>query len=120
MCTRLISLSVALTIMPRNFLFEIRPIPSIEFEQLTALSLFLAIGLLSILATAVSALEIDEPQYNPTVIHPGDDVDVWIDVANDEGSDEIIEDLRISVESNYPFEINRITSYNVCYTKLLR
>ncbi|MBA2852807.1 hypothetical protein HNP89_000744 [Methanococcus maripaludis] len=70
--------------------------------------IILAIGLLSILVSAVSALEIDEPQYNPNVIHPGDDVDVWIDVANDEGSDEIIEDLRISVESNYPFEVKQV------------
>ncbi|ABO34887.1 conserved hypothetical protein [Methanococcus maripaludis C5] len=78
--------------------------------------IILAIGLLSILATAVSALEIDEPQYNPNVIHPGDDVDVWIDVANDEGSDETIEDLRITVTSKYPFEVKQVNPTKGVYT----
>ncbi|MBA2862037.1 COG1361 S-layer family protein [Methanococcus maripaludis] len=78
--------------------------------------IILAIGLLSIITTAVSALEIDEPQYNPTVIHPGDDVDVWIDVTNDEGSDEKIEDLRITVDSKYPFEIKQVNPTKGVYT----
>ena len=69
----------------------------------------------------ITALTVDDPQYeidnaeigetNPNVIHPGDDVNVWIKITND-NYDKQLKDITV--------EISRITSYNVCYTKLLR
>ena len=44
-------------------------------------SLIILIGFL--LLYSVSAIYVDNPQYQPNIIHPGDDVDLWIKINND-------------------------------------
>ncbi|ABR55562.1 conserved hypothetical protein [Methanococcus vannielii SB] len=70
--------------------------------------IILSISCLLLLFLNVNALEINEPQFNPNIIHPGDDVDVWIKLTNNERSGESIENLRVTVNSKYPFELKQV------------
>ncbi len=65
--------------------------------------------LLMVIVTISSAyaLQMDEPQYNPNIIHPGDDVDLWFKITNDDYNNEV-RDVRVSIKSHYPFELKQV------------
>ncbi|ACV24064.1 COG1361 S-layer family protein [Methanocaldococcus fervens] len=67
-----------------------------------ALSMILLVAI-----SSVSALQVDELQYQPNVIHPGDDVDVWIKVTNDNYDDEV-KDIVVEISPHYPFELRQV------------
>ncbi|AVB75761.1 COG1361 S-layer family protein [Methanococcus maripaludis] len=69
------------------------------------------------LLTSSYALSVDDPQYvvdnsefgetNPNVIHPGDDVNIWIKVVND-NYDKQLKDIKVEISPHYPFEIKQV------------
>ncbi|AIJ04964.1 hypothetical protein JH146_0113 [Methanocaldococcus bathoardescens] len=72
---------------------------------LYVLSFLLSLSLVS----SSLALQVLEPEYQPKVIHPGDDVDLWIKVANDNYEDNTkIENLVVKVKPHYPFELKQV------------
>ncbi len=76
----------------------------------------LAVGIL-LLITPIFAIKIDNPQYrvdrlipnetSPNIIHPGDDVDIWLKITND-NYDKEVKDIKITITPHYPFEIKQI------------
>lgn len=77
-------------------------------------------GLLFLLFTLIAssyALTVDDPQYeidnaeigetNPNVIHPGDDVNVWIKITND-NYDKQLKDITVEISPHYPFELKQV------------
>ncbi|ADG12773.1 conserved hypothetical protein [Methanocaldococcus infernus ME] len=67
------------------------------------------VAFLLLLLPSALALQIFEPEYNPKVIHPGDDVDLWVKVYNDNYNDNYeIRNLIISIEPYYPFELKQV------------
>ncbi len=50
--------------------------------------------------------ELGELQHKPEIIHPGDDVDVWIKFTNPK--DNPIKNIEISIKPHYPFEIKQV------------
>ena len=62
--------------------------------------------LIFMVVASVEALSLGELQYYPQVIHPGDEVDLWIKVTNDE--DEELKNIVISVTPHYPFELKQV------------
>ena len=56
--------------------------------------------------TGVKALSLGELQYSPQVIHPGDDVDLWIKVTNNDDKD--LKNIEISIKPHYPFELKQV------------
>ncbi len=77
-----------------------------NFKDAFKLSVVFIIGLSLILS--VNALKIDEPQYQPLKIHPGDDVDMWFKITNNEGNDKEVKNIRVSISPHYPFEIKQV------------
>ncbi|ACV24373.1 COG1361 S-layer family protein [Methanocaldococcus fervens] len=73
-----------------------------EVFKKIALSMILLVAI-----SSVSALQVDELQYQPNVIHPGDDVDVWIKVTNDNYDDEV-KDIVVEISPHYPFELRQV------------
>ena len=67
-------------------------------------SLIILIGFL--LLYSVSAIYVDNPQYQPNIIHPGDDVDLWIKVTNNEDSE--IKNIVVEISPHYPFELRQV------------
>ncbi len=68
------------------------------------------VAFLSVMLLLISnayALQIDEPQYKPLKIHPGDDVDLWFKVTNNDYSNEV-KNVRITVKPHYPFELKQV------------
>ncbi|WP_326830419.1 COG1361 S-layer family protein [Methanofervidicoccus abyssi] len=63
--------------------------------------------ILIMVVTSVKALSLGELQYSPEVIHPGDDVDLWIKVTND-NYDEDLKNIEISIKPHYPFELKQV------------
>ncbi|ABR56913.1 COG1361 S-layer family protein [Methanococcus aeolicus] len=71
---------------------------------------------LILLIMPVSAMQIDSPQYRvdkltpdetyPQIIHPGDTVDIWFKITNDD--DDNVKDVKITVSPNYPFELKQV------------
>ncbi|MBP2144041.1 hypothetical protein J2127_001210 [Methanococcus voltae] len=80
--------------------------------KLSLLGLILTLTAIS----GVSALQIDDPQYNPSVIKPGDDADIWIKFTNDEGNDRIVKNLIVELEDGYPIEIKQTNPTKGIYT----
>ncbi|ABR56872.1 COG1361 S-layer family protein [Methanococcus aeolicus] len=69
-----------------------------------------SILLMAFLSMAINsnyAVQMGELQYNPSTIHPGDDVDLWLKVVND-NSDNNIKDIKVSISPHYPFEIKQV------------
>ncbi|ABR55453.1 conserved hypothetical protein [Methanococcus vannielii SB] len=77
-------------------------------------------GLLLLLITIITnsfALAIDNPQYaidnaklgdtNPQIIHPGDYVNIWIKITNDD-YDKQLKDIRVEINPHYPFELKQV------------
>jgi len=52
-------------------------------------------------------MQVDNPQYQPKVIHPGDDVDLWIKITNNNYDDEV-KDVVVEVTPHYPFELRQV------------
>jgi len=73
------------------------------------ISLKRGFGILLILIMIVNyieALSLGELQYSPQIIHPGEDVDLWIKVTNDEDKD--LKNIEVSVKPHYPFELKQV------------
>ncbi|WP_456471553.1 COG1361 S-layer family protein [Methanocaldococcus sp.] len=70
----------------------------------------LILSLLLILSLSLSyALQVLEPEYHPKIIHPGDDVDLWVKVYNDNYNDNYrVENLVIKITPYYPFELKQV------------
>ncbi|MBP2200693.1 hypothetical protein J3E07_000091 [Methanococcus voltae] len=68
------------------------------------------IGLILLIINSCSALAIEEPETTPKVIHPGDDVDIWFKLNNNEllGDNERVEDVYIEIKPSYPFELIQV------------
>ncbi|MBW9221417.1 COG1361 S-layer family protein [Methanothermococcus sp. SCGC AD-155-M21] len=64
-------------------------------------------SIIACLINSVCALEVGELQYNPKVIHPGDDVDIWIKVTNNDYKNEL-RNVKISIKPHYPFELKQV------------
>ncbi len=68
----------------------------------------IALSIILLVATSsVGALQVDNPQYQPKVIHPGDDVDLWIKISNDNYDDEV-KNIVVEVTPHYPFELRQV------------
>ncbi|CAB3288622.1 conserved protein of unknown function [Methanocaldococcus lauensis] len=69
----------------------------------------LLIGLLSmlIISTISYGLQIEEPEYQPKIIHPGDDVDLWIKIVNDNYENKV-KNIVVEVTPHYPFELRQV------------
>ncbi|MBW9220402.1 hypothetical protein KKP89_03150, partial [Methanothermococcus sp. SCGC AD-155-N22] len=59
--------------------------------------------LMIIVITNVEALSLGELQYSPEVIYPGDDVDLWIKITNNDEKD--LKNIEVSIKPHYPFEL---------------
>ncbi|EHP88532.1 COG1361 S-layer family protein [Methanotorris formicicus] len=66
---------------------------------------FLILGLIFLL-TPLYALQIDNPQYEPLKIHPGDDVNLWFKITNNKG--EGVNDIVVEITPHYPFELRQV------------
>ena len=76
----------------------------------------LMIGLI-LLLSPISAIKIDDPQYrvdrlipnetSPNIIYPGDDVDIWLKITNN-NYDKEVKDVKITITPHYPFEIKQV------------
>lgn len=62
--------------------------------------------LMIIVITNVEALSLGELQYSPEVIYPGDDVDLWIKVTNNDEKD--LKNIEVSIKPHYPFELRQV------------
>ncbi|MBP2171937.1 COG1361 S-layer family protein [Methanococcus voltae] len=83
--------------------------------------LFILISLMILLLSInpSSALQVDNPQYtvdtntfntsNPKIIHPGDDVDIWIKITND-NTDKELKNIEVELTPKYPFETKQVNS----------
>jgi hypothetical protein len=67
----------------------------------------LLIAFLSMAVNSTYAVQMGELQYNPSTIHPGDDVDLWLKIVND-NDDNNIKDIKVSISPHYPFEIKQV------------
>ena len=67
----------------------------------------LLIAFLSMAVNSTYAVQMGELQYNPSTIHPGDDVDLWLKIVND-NDDNNIKDVKVSISPHYPFEIKQV------------
>ncbi len=77
----------------------------------------LLIGAVIILLSPIKALQINNPQYrvdtlvpnetSPNIIHPGDDVDLWLKITNN-NYDKEVKNLKITIKPHYPFEIRQV------------
>ncbi|WP_423793086.1 hypothetical protein ACPB8Q_02435 [Methanocaldococcus indicus] len=62
-----------------------------------------------IVISSTYALQILEPEYQPKVIHPGDDVDLWVKVVNDNYNDnQKVENLVVKIVPEYPFVLKQV------------
>jgi hypothetical protein len=64
-------------------------------------------SIIFLLISNAYALQVDEPQYKPLKIHPGDDVDVWFKITNDD-YDKEVKNIKITITPHYPFEIKQV------------
>ncbi|MCS3901383.1 COG1361 S-layer family protein [Methanococcus voltae] len=81
--------------------------------------LLLMILLLLLFMNSTSAIQMDNPQYTvdmsrlntsaPTIIHPGDDVDIWIKITNDD-TDKELKNIEVELSPKYPFETKQVNS----------
>ena len=60
-----------------------------------------------VIISGVYALQIDNPQYQPNIIHPGDDVDLWIKITNDNYNKEV-KNVVVEITPHYPFELRQV------------
>jgi hypothetical protein len=60
-----------------------------------------------IFISGVYALQVDNPQYQPNTIHPGDDVDLWIKITND-NYDREVKNVVVEISPHYPFELRQV------------
>ncbi|WP_292459377.1 COG1361 S-layer family protein [Methanothermococcus sp.] len=78
------------------------------------------------LTTSINyGLTIDNPQYrvdklipdekSPNIIHPGDDVDLWFKITNNNYNNNV-KNIRITITPHYPFEIKQVNSIKGTYT----
>ncbi|HIP17280.1 MAG TPA: hypothetical protein EYG76_03125 [Methanothermococcus okinawensis] len=73
----------------------------------TLLKIIVFSSMMICLINNIYALEVGELQYNPKVIHPGDDVDIWIKVTNDDYKNEL-KNIKVSITPHYPFELKQV------------
>jgi hypothetical protein len=64
-------------------------------------------SIIFLLISSAHALQVNEPQYEPLKIHPGDDVDLWFKITNDDYNKEV-KDIKITITPHYPFEIKQV------------
>ncbi|XRP97042.1 COG1361 S-layer family protein [Methanocaldococcus sp. 16A] len=57
--------------------------------------------------SSVYALQVDEIQYQPNIIHPGDDVDLWIKITNNNYDNEV-KNIVVEISPHYPFELKQV------------
>jgi hypothetical protein len=57
--------------------------------------------------SSIYALQVDEIQYQPNIIHPGDDVDLWIKINNDNYDNEV-KNIVVEISPHYPFELKQV------------
>ncbi len=57
--------------------------------------------------SSISAIQIDEIQYQPNIIHPGDDVDLWVKITNNNYDNEV-ENVVVEITPHYPFELKQV------------
>ncbi|XRO77539.1 COG1361 S-layer family protein [Methanocaldococcus sp. 10A] len=60
-----------------------------------------------IVVSSAYALQIGEIQHQPNVIHPGDDVDLWIKISNDNYNNEV-KNIVVKITPHYPFELKQV------------
>ena len=60
-----------------------------------------------VIISGVYALQVDNPQYQPNTIHPGDDVDLWIKITND-NYDREVKNVVVEISPHYPFELRQV------------
>ncbi|AIJ05210.1 hypothetical protein JH146_0360 [Methanocaldococcus bathoardescens] len=68
---------------------------------------FLMILIGFIVLSSISAIQVDEIQYQPNIIHPGDDVDLWIKINNDNYDNEV-RNIVVEISPHYPFELRQV------------
>ena len=83
------------------------PIVSNSKKIKTLLKVIVFSSIAICLINNIYALEVGELQYNPQVIHPGDDVDIWIKVTNNDYKNEL-RNVKISIKPHYPFELKQV------------
>ncbi|MCS3900738.1 COG1361 S-layer family protein [Methanococcus voltae] len=68
------------------------------------------VGLLLLIVNSCFGLAIEEPETTPKIIHPGDDVDIWFKLNNNEviGDNERVEDVYVEITPSYPFELLQV------------
>ncbi|XRP96911.1 COG1361 S-layer family protein [Methanocaldococcus sp. 16A] len=70
--------------------------------------LTILIGLvIFLILSQVSAIQVDEIQYQPNIIHPGDDVDLWIKITNNNYDNEV-KNIVVEISPHYPFELKQV------------
>ncbi|CAB3288715.1 conserved protein of unknown function [Methanocaldococcus lauensis] len=68
---------------------------------------FILIFGLIYLLSPINCIQIDKPQYEPLKIHPGDDVDLWIKITNNNYNNEV-KNIIVKISPHYPFELRQI------------
>jgi len=79
----------------------------IKIKKIFRFKKLFIIPLIFSILLSVNALQIDNPQYQPLTIHPGDDVDVWFKITNDNYDNEI-RDITVKITPHYPFELKQV------------
>ncbi len=86
---------------------------------------YVILGILLIIFSlnCVYSLKVDNPQYQvdkispnevyPQIIHPGDNVDVWFKITND--NDNPVKNIKITISPYYPFEIKQVSTIKGTY-----
>ncbi len=70
---------------------------------------FLMLIILSVVLLQSYAIQIGEPEYNPKIIHPGDDVDLWVKIYNDNyDENNKVKNIVVSIKPHYPFELKQV------------
>ncbi|WP_156769990.1 COG1361 S-layer family protein [Methanocaldococcus sp. FS406-22] len=57
--------------------------------------------------SSVGAIQIGELEYQPNIVHPGDDVDIWIKITNDNYNNEL-KNIVVEITPHYPFELKQV------------
>ncbi|WP_292460016.1 COG1361 S-layer family protein [Methanothermococcus sp.] len=89
-------------------------IKKLNIKKYIAITVFSSI-LISSVISGVYALQVDNPQYKPLNIHPGDDVDLWFKITNNNYNNNV-KNIRITITPHYPFEIKQVNSIKGTYT----